>query len=69
MKMAQDYAEDDAFRQRVLPKAVLNRVMRTVDPKKLGNVHVRGKGCEKCAGRGIIGQTVAPRSWPRIKSF
>ena len=56
MKIVKEIPEDDEFRMRVLPKAVLNRIMQTVTPKLLKDVHVRGKGCPKCRGRGISGQ-------------
>jgi type II secretory ATPase GspE/PulE/Tfp pilus assembly ATPase PilB-like protein len=59
LKIVKDIPDNDAFRMRVLPKAVLNRIMQTVQPKLLENVHVRGHGCPKCRERGISGQTVA----------
>lgn len=51
--------EDDELRQSVLPEPVLNRLFRTVDPGRMGNVYVRGPGCDACGHMGFSGLTVA----------
>lgn len=51
---------DNEYSRRVLPNAVKNRLMCTIDTEKLKtSVYVRGEGCSHCNGVGIIGQTVA----------
>ncbi|WP_034624583.1 ATPase, T2SS/T4P/T4SS family, partial [Maridesulfovibrio hydrothermalis] len=52
-----ELAEDNELRLKNLPQPVLNRLFRAAD--KMDNIHIRGEGCSKCSGMGIIGQTVA----------